>query len=202
MITGRRRLANGLAIVLSALAVAATGCGEDDAEPDREAEQPAATEEPGGGYEGADPDSSATETGEPEAPATETPVDPGQRGGTQAGSGPSSYEAFQTPTGNIGCRSDSAGTRCDITDYVYEPPPRPKKCEFDWGGSVSVGGEFPGQVSCVSDTVFDPGAPVLQYGQTNTVGGIACESSEAGLRCESEVTGHGFFLSTQQVDVF
>lgn len=187
-------------MVIAALALGVSGCGDDDEGDDRDtAEQPAVVDE---APSGPSADSDETGTDLAEIPEAEEPEGPGS-GGTQAGQdGPTSHPGFQTPTGNISCAADEAGTRCDIVDYIYEPPPRPKKCKLDWGGSVAVGGEFPGQVSCVGDTIFDADAPVLEYGQTNKVGFIACESSEAGIRCESEVTGHGFFLSQQQVDVF
>ncbi len=188
-----------MALAVALIALVFAGCGDDSADGDRASS--------GAASESSQPDpvtgaTAATEPAtEPDAAAAEE--DPGQSGATSPGAGGStSHESFRSPSGNISCAATDAGTRCEIADYAYEPPPRPKKCKFDWGGSVTVGGEFAGQVVCVSDSVANPSAPVLDYGQTNTVGNVACESSEAGIRCESSATGHGFFLSIQQVDVF
>lgn len=189
------------AVGLVALVIALAGCNDDDASnasgSGQTPEEEVTTTEPNVVPE----DSGSTEA----LPASEEP-DPegtGQSGGTEAGSGgASAYEAFRLPSGNIGCNGSEAGIRCDISDYAYEPPPRPKKCKLDWGHAVSVGGEFPGQVVCAGDTVLDQGAPVLDYGRTNTLGNITCTSSDAGVRCENGATGHGFFLSIQQVEVF
>ena len=46
--------------------------------------------------------------------------------------------SFRTPSGNIGCVYSSglgspAGLRCDIRSRLRPLPPKPRRCELDWG---------------------------------------------------------------------
>jgi len=109
-------------------------------------------------------------------------------------------ESFQTPSGNIFCRMDEGGARCDISEKIYEPPYKPASCSLDWGNSLSVGSTGPGEVGCIGDTVKDPSAPVLGYGQVSTVGSITCTVEESGVSCDNEATGHGFTLSKMSIN--
>lgn len=110
-------------------------------------------------------------------------------------------ESFQTPSGNIFCRMDEGGARCDISEKIYEPPYRPASCSLDWGNSLAVGSTGPGEVLCAGDTVKDPSAPVLGYGQASTVGSITCTVEESGVSCDNEATGNGFTLSKMSIDL-
>lgn len=120
-------------------------------------------------------------------------------GGFVSGAGGSQQLAsFQSPSGNIGCRMDASGARCDISEKIYEPPYRPSTCDLDWGNSLEVT-SGPGEVICAGDTVKDPSAPVLEFGQTSTIGSISCTSSQEGVACENLDTGHGFTISRESI---
>lgn len=108
------------------------------------------------------------------------------------------YVGFQSPTGNIHCGiyawEGTAGVRCDLREltptYTYQPP----GCEYDWGSSFAVEKTGKGYLACVSDTVRDPGNPVLPYGQAISLGGISCVSAKTGMTC-TNADGHGFSVA-------
>jgi hypothetical protein len=57
-------------------------------------------------------------------------------------------------------------------------------------------------VLCIGDTVLDPKAKVLKYGESKLYGGkFRCTSRVSGLRCQNR-SGHGFFLSRQKQSLF
>ena len=114
------------------------------------------------------------------------------------------YQFFQAPSGNIACAiflGDGAAARCDIRDYTPSFPVQPADCDLDWGGAFVVGLTGPGQVGCVGDTVNDPGAPVLAYGQSLTLGPFTCQSAETGMTCQNG-EGHGFTIARAAQRVF
>ncbi|MDQ2848590.1 MAG: hypothetical protein M3Y77_20110 [Actinomycetota bacterium] len=49
----------------------------------------------------------------------------------------------------------------------------------------------PAEMRCISDTVTDPSKPVLQYGQSTSVGGFTCTSGQDSMVC-NDGAGHGF----------
>ena len=91
-----------------------------------------------------------------------------------------SARAFQMPSRNIGCLFDFRRLRCDILSGL-EPEPE-EACDFDWVG-IDIGITGPAAPNCGSDTVYDAGAPTLEYGETWSRGGIVCESDESALTC-------------------
>ena len=91
-----------------------------------------------------------------------------------------STATFQMPSRNIGCLFDFQRLRCDILSGL-EPEPE-EDCEFDWVG-LDMGVTGPAAPNCGSDTVYDAGAPTLEYGETWSRGGIVCESEESALTC-------------------
>jgi hypothetical protein len=95
------------------------------------------------------------------------------------------------PSKNIGCLFGFRQLRCDILSGL-EPEPN-EICDFDWVG-VDMGVTGPAAANCGSDTVYDTGAPVLEYGSTWSRGGITCESEEGALTCTNR-EGHGFSLA-------
>jgi hypothetical protein len=109
---------------------------------------------------------------------------------------------FKTPSGNIGCIYASAepgiaaSLRCDIRSGLRPKPPRPKRCDLDYGDSLEILKSGRAIVVCHGDTALDPHAPVLGYGKVWRRGGFTCSSKTAGLRCSNR-SGHGFFLSRQ-----
>jgi hypothetical protein len=108
---------------------------------------------------------------------------------------------FRTPSGNIGCFFTSGigpgpAIRCDIRSGLRPKPPRPRKCELDWGDSYELGATGRAGVTCHGDTAIDPRARVLRYGSTWRRGAFTCKSSVTGLRCRNR-SSHGFFMSRQ-----
>ena len=115
-------------------------------------------------------------------------------------------DTFRTPSGNIGCAylhlsSQPVVLRCDIRSGVRPLPPRPKSCSLDWGVGYVMQQRGRAHVLCASDTVADPKAKVLAYGQTRHLGVFVCTSTRAGLRC-ANATGNGFFLSREHSHLY
>ncbi len=81
-------------------------------------------------------------------------------------------------------------------------PPKPADCTGSWGGGASVSGAEKARLTCVDDTVADPGLRVLGYGQAVSYGGIVCDSRETGVRCVNRATGHGFRVARASYDLF
>jgi hypothetical protein len=110
---------------------------------------------------------------------------------------PNVYLMFRTPSGNIGCgyASDGGGSlRCDIRTGLKPKPPKPPRCDLDWGDSYELGTMGRATVTCHGDTTLDPRSRVLKYGAKWSRGGFTCTSKLAGLRCSNR-SRHGFFLS-------
>jgi hypothetical protein len=102
---------------------------------------------------------------------------------------------FQMPSGNIACWYYDGYLRCDILSGLKPKPD--KKCK--WGDWSAMGLNPTGKAKplCISDTVYDPDATVLEYGSKWKRAGIVCRSSEKGLRCRNGLD-HGFFLSREK----
>ncbi len=118
------------------------------------------------------------------------------------------YIGFQSPTGNIHCvifsgyEADSDGARCDIGEFTPSAIPAPADCEFDWGNAFWIASNGRrGGLACISDSVADPGNPVLEYGQSVSAGGVTCVSAKNGMTCQN-AAGHGFTLSRGKQRVF
>ncbi len=78
------------------------------------------------------------------------------------------FPIFMTPSRNIGCAVlGNEGLRCDIVESSYRKPQKPADCEAAWAVSVMLPAEEEARFGCISDTVLNPGAPVLAYGKTN-----------------------------------
>jgi hypothetical protein len=113
-----------------------------------------------------------------------------------------SLKGFQTPSHNIVCAAydgSQAWLRCDITSGLKPKPKRPKGCEFDFGGTLTLSATGRVKIGCVSDVVLpDPRkAPVLAYGKSWRHGPFTCKSARSGLTCRNKA-GHGFFLSRER----
>jgi hypothetical protein len=118
---------------------------------------------------------------------------------------------FSTPSKNIGCvyaRFDAhpnapaspAELRCDVRTGLRPKPARPRRCDLDWGDSLSMGKTGRVSVVCHGDTALGS-KHILGYGKTWRHDGFTCASRLSGLTCKN-LSGHGFFLSRQRSRVF
>lgn len=110
---------------------------------------------------------------------------------------------FRSPTGNIACMITNDGyaeARCDLRDFTpgFRRPP---DCEQDWDHAFAVGPAGPGMPICAGDTVAMPGAPVLNYGGSVSLGGFTCTSDRSGMTCVNR-QGHGFSVARARQRVF
>lgn len=108
---------------------------------------------------------------------------------------------FYTPSRNIGCALSSEAVRCDIRHKTWTPPKKPSSCPLDWGHSIGAGVGEDGQVLCTGDTLLTGNYGVLPYGRQLRRGLMSCSSQENGLTCTNN-TGHGFFLSVEELKLF
>lgn len=115
------------------------------------------------------------------------------------------YLDFQSPTGNIKCAiysgGDEASARCDMSKLTPSYRKRPAGCEFDWGSSFAVDRIGKGYLACVSDPATNGNEPVLGYGQSVSLGGIACVSAKTGVTC-TNADGHGFSIAKAKQKLF
>ena len=112
---------------------------------------------------------------------------------------------FRTPSKNIGCMiatGDYAVVRCDLRDLTPSNLPPPPDCDLGWGNSFEVGlSDRRGYLACVSDSVMDPAAITLGYGDTISLGGFDCTSEKTGMTCTNPA-GHGFTIAKAKQTLF
>ena len=112
---------------------------------------------------------------------------------------------FRTPSKNIGCMiatGDYAVVRCDLRDLTPSTLPAPVDCDLDWGHSFEIGlSDRKGYLACVGDSVFEPTAITLGYGETISLGGFACTSEKTGMTCTNPA-GHGFTIAKARQKLF
>ncbi|MEV6363572.1 DUF6636 domain-containing protein [Nocardia asteroides] len=119
---------------------------------------------------------------------------------------------FQSPTGNIMCGilADAPfGVGCQLSKANVIPPQLPD-CSDAPNRKVAVhtvGGKS--EFLCTSQGIFvgEPvdgtnkgGGATLNYGDTLVVRGVACTSTEQGVRCDA--AGHGFTISADAQTLF
>jgi hypothetical protein len=100
---------------------------------------------------------------------------------------------FRSPTGKIGCAF--------FRDTGIPPEVR---CDWRGGGdrAVRVGLHGKAKRIKVTDTVLDPDARVLAYGNTKRFHGLRCTSRRSGMTCRSTKSGHGFKVSVEKRRLF
>jgi hypothetical protein len=113
----------------------------------------------------------------------------------------SAQEAFQLPSGNIHCAVQEGRLRCDALNFTYQRPPRPRSCDLDYGGAVGLGPRGAPALICHGDTIANPMAPVLGYGQAWQGGGMSCTATPAMLRCVN-AEGRGFEMARARLLFF
>ncbi|MFL5870368.1 MAG: DUF6636 domain-containing protein [Solirubrobacterales bacterium] len=120
-----------------------------------------------------------------------------------ASAAPAKLKLFQSPSHNIGCVMAAKYVRCDIRHHKWPTPPKPPTCDVDYGQGVAIDtGNHPANYVCAGDTVLDPQANVLAYGNRIANHRFRCASKTTGMRCVNRDTKHGFFLSVDEVRLF
>lgn len=122
---------------------------------------------------------------------------------------PAVTAAFTSPTGNIFCSISPTGgvpPGCEVRDGRITPPAG--TCDTSGGGAKDVGriewsGDSP-KLICNSDTMIQPGVPVLQYGAIAMVQGspFQCLSENIGMTCINTKGKKGFFMAKGVYQVF
>ncbi|MBO3084553.1 DUF6636 domain-containing protein [Cellulomonas fengjieae] len=136
----------------------------------------------GDGAEGAGDEASATASASsrPSSTASATSTEPVE---------------FASPTGNIACTMSVDGVTCTIASYTYAPPVV-DGCS-DLTGHVLALNADGVAFECVSGpppAVAGDDVPVLQYGETTSVGDYTCRSATDGVQC-TDASDVGFRLA-------
>ncbi len=113
---------------------------------------------------------------------------------------------FESPSGNLYCVLDSPylPPSCELAKGAI---PDPAACP-DGGPSQSVGRieftEAAPQPVCNTDTIREPGAPVLGYGGAASWADttVTCVLEELGVTCVNPPSMQGFFLARGRYQVF
>ncbi|WP_129338495.1 hypothetical protein [Cellulomonas endophytica] len=103
--------------------------------------------------------------------------------------------AFRLPSGNISCEMTEERVACTIGGFSYTPP----AVEGCTGavGPVAVLDAAGASLPCVEgDPAPAADAPVLEYGETSTVGPWTCGSGTDGATCTATASGVGFRLAS------
>jgi hypothetical protein len=114
---------------------------------------------------------------------------------------------FTTPSGNIRCSTPKEPTvlLCEVTDHTYPSATKPtdakEPCQWfpdyamltDEGVAAGV---------CLPRPLVTRGSRVLPYGSSIRMGDFGCLSTEGGLLCANQVSGHGYQLSREALRTF
>lgn len=171
------------ALALGALVFA--GCGDDNTKT-VVSTQTVTNESTTGSEDSPDKDGTETSSGTSEAPTTIV-----------------HKQAFQSPTGNLGCMIVGGEARCDI-DNRHWVAPRPPGCppDSDFGQGMKVGESGRGAIVCAGDTTREAGSPKLAYGTGSEVDGFMCVSRLSGITCTNQSSGHGFLINAERYRLF
>lgn len=114
------------------------------------------------------------------------------------------YVAFQSPTGNIHCGiHEKAGTLavCDMREFSasYSAP----SCDYPGMSRMfAVSESRESFLGCYEDgSQIRADNPVLDYGESVSLGGISCVSSKPGITC-TNAEGRGFHVARAKQRLF
>jgi len=141
---------------------------------------------------GGGPDDGGT-TASPSAPASQAATD-----GATSGATSEAATSFASPTGNIACTMSPDGVTCTIANIQYDVPAS-EGCTGTTGHTVMLNEADGVTTPCVEGPAPAPASadtPVLEYGQTQTVGPYTCTSASNGMSCVVDETGDGFRVAT------
>ena len=138
---------------------------------------------------GGSPTAGATSPSSATGPASASPS-------ASAGAPGAEAATFALPSGNIACEMSTDAATCTIANSSATPP-KDDTCAGVVGLKLTVTADG-ASTPCVEGAA--PGAaaagtPVLDYGQSKTVGDFTCTSSSTGVTCKHVPTGKGFQLA-------
>jgi hypothetical protein len=115
---------------------------------------------------------------------------------------------FQSPSGNIACtmllvRGDNGNNnvQCDLADHTFPTPGTCKTSATGVAAILNISRPLP-DVGCDAYASLLPSSwPVLDYGQSRTLGVLRCDSEPSGIACTNTNTGHFFRLSRDSYQV-
>lgn len=108
---------------------------------------------------------------------------------------------FSSPSANIGCYIDKRNVRCDIRRRSWKPPPKPARCESDFGQGVGLNAGGRPAFVCAGDTALGS-REKLAYGEGIQAGVLRCISRRSGITCKDTRSGPGFSLSRERYRLF
>ena len=115
------------------------------------------------------------------------------------------FYQFQAPSENVYCAMGSLGNRafasCEVTDHTWPAPPRPDRCEGEWGNRFELQQGNEATLVCSSDTLRGGGLPTLPYGNSWSVNPLTCASEPTGMTCTDRLTGHYFRVSRDSYEL-
>ena len=118
---------------------------------------------------------------------------------------------FQSPSGNINCRLESAWVDCLVKKDTWpRHSSKPASCDVDWVPSeISIGGQVVRVGACRGDVgpLCAPHAglrcSVLNYGRSASIGLIRCVSAKNGVTCRRRDGRHvGFRIAREGYTLF
>lgn len=117
-------------------------------------------------------------------------------------------QSFRSPSDNIQCMfiTDDGGSTSvegELRNRANTKPalPRPGGCDLEWGSRFALEAKGRAGMVCHGDTLIDPSAGIVGYGEQLSSGGITCQSAETGMTCKKG-KGRGFSLSRVKQSLF
>ena len=126
-----------------------------------------------------------------------------------------SRQTLESPSGNIRCVLDvepdgAPLALCQIRDYSYSVPAglarddtSGEPCSGTQQGDFRLDAGQPGFIRC-SYAALGGGYgtwPTLDYGQSQSIGTITCDSRTTGITCTDTASGHFFRISRQSYEL-
>jgi len=142
-------------------------------------------------------DGGGTTTADPSAPASQAATG-GATDGASSGATSDTATSFASPTGNIACTMSPDGVTCTIANKQFTVPAS-EGCTGTTGNTIVLNTADGVTTPCVEGPAPAPASadtPVLEYGQTQTVGPYTCTSASNGMSCVVDETGAGFRVAT------
>ncbi|WP_284294808.1 hypothetical protein [Luteimicrobium album] len=133
-----------------------------------------------------------------DSPAATPSAGASSSAGTGTAAQPVVSEQFASPSRNISCTVTASEATCGIASLAKKPTPV-EGCDGTVGYVAKVAADGTVTTPCVprggKPKAAAKSVHVLDYGESVTVGKLACTSSETGVRCLDKSTGKGFTIA-------